>query len=695
MHYLTTIHPALSRSCFVRFLLLLCFALLFPRASFAAILTIDPPSGSFVVGSTIQVPIWVNSEAEPINAIEIDIAFPPEKLQLVSPSTGHSIITLWTAPPLFNNQKGEVSFQGVIPNGITTSKGLITTLSFRVKSPGKAYVQFKDATKVLKHDGLGTNVLNGKNGAVYYLLLPPPAGPLVASPTHPDPSVTYPSNNIILSWVPEDSTVSEYSYVFTDGPLDVPDDISEGSKTSMMYRGIPDGRHYFHIKSYQNGVWGGVTHFSISIDATPPADFPLKISPKPPIELNKESMLEFGTTDSYSGVDYYEVKVISLERGTKEGTAGTTAADQTLFVEATSPYLLPAFSEPGRHDVIIHAFDRAGNMRESKIELVVVERFLNISTSGVEFVEYALFPWWLIISSLLTLTCLLVGVAYVVRKRHHKIHEQLETGVLPPEIASASENLKEKQKKYTKEYTGITQLVLLPLLLCGSIFTAHPAHADTVKLEPPIISTLSRDIANDEIFYVGGMTALPSAQITIYVENTQTGETFSEQATVDRRGEWFYRHDGFLPAGNYMLWAQESVAGTMSPPSPQEVLLVHRAALQFGFSRLSFAAIYAFTASFLFIIILTLMAYIIFHHREAQRKRARWLLEVKEAEEFTKQGFAMLRRDIEAELSVIRKIKLTGALRAEEVGREQQLMKDLSWVEESLAKEIGDITKAS
>ena len=238
---------------FIRFFLLLCLGYAIPGLSFAAVLTMDPPSGSYVVGSTVEVPIWVNSEGQPINAINIDIKFPPEKLQLISPSTGHSIVTLWTAPPSFNNQSGTVSFEGVIPNGITTSKGLITTLGFRVKSPGKAYVQFANTTKVLKHDGLGTDVLNGTNGAVYYLLLPPPAGPIVASQTHPDPSVTYPSNNIILSWVPEDSRVTEFSYILTDTPLDTPDDISEGSRTSIMYHGIPDGKHYFHIKSYQIG----------------------------------------------------------------------------------------------------------------------------------------------------------------------------------------------------------------------------------------------------------------------------------------------------------------------------------------------------------------------------------------------------------------------------------------------------------
>jgi hypothetical protein len=648
----------------------------------------DPSSGSFVVGSTFDVPIWVNSEDQPINAISIDIKFPADKLQLVSPSTGRSIITLWTAPPSFNNQSGTVSFQGVIPNGITTSRGLITTLTFRVKTPGKAYVQFTSSAKVLKHDGLGTDVLNATNGAVYYLLLPPPAGPLVASPTHPDPSITYPSNNIILSWVPEDAAITEYSYVFTDTPLDIPDNISEGSKTSVMYRDIPDGRHYFHIKSYQDGVWGGTTHFSISLDTTPPAEFPLIVLPKSPIERNKESVLQFQTTDAYSGVDYYEVKVISLHDKSMN-VQDNPSIDQQLFVEATSPFIIPAFSTVGRHDIIVRAFDRTGNVRESRIQLAVVSPVINITTTHIEFVGHFSIPWWIAVLSLLILILILIGVAYAVRSRHHRIHAVLDAGTLPTPVQATATDLEKKQK----EYLRITQLVLLPMILASAFFASAPAHADTVKLEPPIIGTIAHDIANDEIFYIGGMNALPDALIIVYVENTRTGETFTETAIVDRRGEWFYQHDGFLPAGDYVLWAQESIGDTMSPPSPQEKLSVHRVALQFGFSRLSYAVLYAMLAATLFLVVLCLMLYILFHHREAERKYKRWLNEVREAEESVQRGFAVLKRDIEAELTAVRKMKLTGALRAEEVGREEQLLKDLAWVEASITKEISDIEK--
>lgn len=668
-----------------RVVLFLLLGFLSPVTGFAAVLTIDPPTGSFMVGSTIEVPIWVNSEEQPINAIAIDIKFPPEKLQLISPSIGRSIITLWTAPPSFNNQLGTVSFQGVIPNGITTSKGLITVLSFRVKAPSKAYVQFGVNTKVLKHDGIGTDVLTGRNSAVYDLILPPPAGPIVASQTHPDSSAYYSSNNVILSWVPEDASVSEYSYVFTDTPLDHPDNISEGSKTTLLHRNIPDGRHYFHIKSYRNGVWGGTTHFLLNIDTEPPAEFSLNILPKPPILRGRESVIQFQTTDTYSGIDYYELKIISLE-----GEGGIVSApDQPLFVEAISPHVLSGFSETGRYDVVVRAFDRAGNMRESSGEILVKGQALHVTTSNIEFIGYFVVPWWVLLLILLSTAVILWTLSRKIRERHKNIHIALFEKKLPKPVAALASDLKEKQKTYVR----LTQLVIIPMLLLSGIFGMHSARAEELQLEAPIISTLSREISNKEIFYVGGTTALPGASITLYIKNIQTGETAMRSTIVDKRGEWFYQHDSFLSAGEYALWSQESFEEVVSPPSPQERLIVYADALQFGFSRVSYATLYVALALLLFLIILALIGHIVFHHREGKRKLERWQKEVREAEESVRRGFAVLKRDILAELDVVRKMKLVGKLRAEELGREEELLRDLEWVELSIAKEISDIEK--
>ncbi|MDZ4229681.1 MAG: hypothetical protein U1C53_00935, partial [Candidatus Veblenbacteria bacterium] len=67
---------------------------------------------------------------------------------------------------------------------------------------------------------------------------------------------------------------------------------------------------------------------------------------------------------------------------------------------------------------------------------------------------------------------------------------------------------------------------------------------------------------------------------------------------------------------------------------------------------------------------------------------------IREAEESVRRGFAVLKRDIQAELNVVRKAKLSKQLSAEEHAREAELMKDLDWVEKYIGKEVWDVEQA-
>lgn len=659
-----------------------------PMISSAASLNLDPSTGTFVVGSTFEVPIYVGTDNEAINAINIQAKFPPDKLQLVSPSAGKSVITLWTEQPSYNNQNGSITLQGVIPNGLMVGKGLVTTLTFRVKAPGDAYVKFLGDTKILRHDGLGTDVLRETNGAVYHLILPPPAGPVVASQTHPDPSVIYRSNSVLLSWTPEDSEVSNYSYMLSSDAVDMPDDEAEGNKTSVLYKNLNDGRYFFHIKAFRNGAWGGVTHFQINIDTNPPAVFSLAILPSERILRNKQSIVQFGTTDGFSGIDHYEINVVPL----KPVALAATNDDQPIFIEATSPYVLQGKSETGKYDIIVRAFDKAGNFQEAKGQLKIVMPLFGLSgESGIEIGDNILIPWWMVLTVLILGVIILMVIAVETRRRHRIADRNLTNGLLPISITTPAAQLEEKKK----QYLNITQLVVALLFLAASFIGGVPeARAQsTVNIDPPIITSLSRNIGNDEIFYIGGSTSIPDATVVVFLQNMSTGETYNLTSKVERSGEWFYRHDRFLAAGDYILWAQARIADQTSPPSPQEHMSVKRTALQFGSTRLSYEFVFGVLALFLLLIIACLFVYISYHARLARAKHVRWMKEVNEAEESIRTGFAVLKRDIESELSFVRKSKLSGMLRAEELGKEEQLLRDLAWVEQNITKEVIDIEK--
>ena len=144
-----------------------------------ASLYLRPASGTYTVGSTFEVGIYINTGGQNANAIKVDIQFPPDKLQIVSPNLGKSIVAFWVIQPTFSNSNGTISFQGgVPPPGINTTDGYISSIIFRVVNIGSAAVSIKDTSRVLLADGKGTDILGSRSDAIFSLKLPSPAGPL-------------------------------------------------------------------------------------------------------------------------------------------------------------------------------------------------------------------------------------------------------------------------------------------------------------------------------------------------------------------------------------------------------------------------------------------------------------------------------------------------------------------------------------
>jgi len=666
---------------FLFFFILFSFFFLGAEAK-AATLSVGPSAGAFTVDSTFNVSVFLNTEGQSINALEASLVFPQDRLHVVSPSTGQSIISVWTAQPRFNNQTGRIDLQGGIPGGINVSNGLITTIVFRVKSVGVSTLKFLDNSKVLLNDGKGTDALEQKINGVYQLILPPPAGPLVASETHPDQSIWYSNTHVALQWA-SDVEVDNYSYILNEEPVDMPDDIGEGLKNSVVYRNVSDGIHYFHIKASKDGAWGGITHFAVKIDAAPPAEFPIDISPSPRT-VRRQPSIQFITTDALSGIDRYELKIIPLKLQKSENP-GKNSDSQPFFIEAQSPYISSEL-ELGTYDVIVRVYDKAGNYREVAQRLAIVSPIFEvIPGKGLEILNVFFIPWmWFWIGAGLLLI-FLIFISWRVYKWDKSVGLRRAKKQLPEHIKNQLEEL----RKYQERYGG--KILFLFFLIGTMVFPLQGILGQQVELAPPLITTISRNISNEEIFYIGGKTDSPETQIIIYLQNLQSGETMSQIVSSDKRGDWFYRHNTFLASGNYRLWAQSKILDQMSPPSPQIDMKVEQTAIQFGVSRISYETLYKGVSVVLFLLFLGLIGYILFLGNRGRKKHIQFSKEMGEVQEALRRGFAILRRDIEAELAYERKTRPKKSFTPEEKAKEEQTMKDLEAVEQCIGKEVLDV----
>lgn len=380
-------------------------------AAAGASLYFSPNGGTFFVGSTFDVSIFVNTGGNDINAVKIDLKFDPKKIQIASPTAGKSFISVWIAQPTYSNIDGKASFQGGMPSpGINTSAGLVSTVTFRVVAPGETSVYFLESSKILLDDGKGSNVLTSLSKGVYALTIPPPEGPKIFSSTHPDQNKWYRNNNPTFSWEKE-PLVTAFSYNVSQSFYDEPDNISEGNHTSISFTDLKDGIWYFSVKARKDGVWGGVSRYIVQIDATPPAIFEILFEPilKSVVSISREPIIRFITTDALSGIDHYEFRHIDLTGEEKE---------EGFFIEVSGPYKLPTLSL-GEHDILVRAFDMAGNWRDSakKLEVIPIDRLIYVTKKGV-YIWTILFSWRKVFLLLIILLILVLTLLYLWWKSH-------------------------------------------------------------------------------------------------------------------------------------------------------------------------------------------------------------------------------------------------------------------------------------
>jgi len=358
-------------------LLLVVFLLLFSIFSHAnaATLFLSPANGSYSVGQTFSVSVYVSSSDQAMNAVSVNISFPSNLLQVVSLSKTNSIITNWVQEPSFSNTSGTINLEGIVLNpGYQGNSGRIITITFKAKSAGTAEVVFTSSS-VLANDGLGTNILTNMGKASYVIENPietpvapqaetpsktigTPHAPEIISSTHPDSNKWYQSTIAKFSWQIGPDIISD-SVSIDKNPRTVPQTVFTPPIISKEISDLSEGVWYLHVQLRNSYGWGDVSHFRFQIDTTPPEPFNIQVDNNND-PTNPQPILKFKADDALSGIDHYEIKI---------GEMSTIKVSPEEM--PNDSYKLP-ITPPGQYTVIIRALDKAGNYSVSVTNLNIL-----------------------------------------------------------------------------------------------------------------------------------------------------------------------------------------------------------------------------------------------------------------------------------------------------------------------------------
>ena len=339
-------------------------SLLLPSVS----IRFSPSSGTFVAGSTFEVPVVLDTKGASVNTVAVVVHFDSDKLSVVRPSSDQSIVGLWLEPPSYDNTHGTAKYVGAIPNGIVTNAGVIGTLTFKAKITGSATLSIRNDSEALLNDGLGSQARIEGGRATYSIIPKPPEGLRVFSDTHPSQETWYNNKSPVFYWESYPGTTG-YSYVLDNKPSTIPESTILSTEAVRAYQDLEDGLWYFHVKALVNGGWSPTGHHLVRIDTTPPAEFKPEVNYllAAPVVVER-ALVSFFTTDNLSGIARYEVGVI-------DKTA--PVSESPLFEETQSPYQVSTVTAAGSR-VIVRAIDNAGNVRDESINVTSPTLFMNL-----------------------------------------------------------------------------------------------------------------------------------------------------------------------------------------------------------------------------------------------------------------------------------------------------------------------------
>lgn len=365
-------------------LAVIIFVLIFllAKRTDAASLSIELSSTQVKVGDTVTATVYVNAGGEAVNNVEGEIAVPSDILYIQSVGTAGSVLNLWVEQPSY--YQGSVSFNGGITNpGYSGSRGRVLIVSMKAIKNGNASVVFQSSS-VRANDGLGTDVLRSKSGAVLAVANKAEAktpitdtktidvnkitpvtspdvspinklalnAPVIESVLAADSNKWYNTNKTTFTWKIPDEAIAIKS-LFNNKANSDPSLQSVATSKSKTIENIADGIWYFHLKYKTTDGWSKVAHKKIKIDTSGPD----KIDSN--YELNDLGLVKLNILAHDKLSNVIRLNLIPEK--------STPISLKNIKNSSASHVFSSEYS--GVKDIIIEAFDEAGNKNSKTIAI--------------------------------------------------------------------------------------------------------------------------------------------------------------------------------------------------------------------------------------------------------------------------------------------------------------------------------------
>ncbi len=351
-------------------------AMAFSSVTKAATLYFSPDTENLGIGADFKVDVKIDIQNTPANAVQATIKFSPSVVSLLDFDKSNSVFNFWLQEPVISAQDGTIVFTAGTTNGISGSALEVISLHFKTVGAGVSQISATNAA-VTASDGSGTNILStikSANVGVETQILAPatpvaevpqkivrpavaatglPAKPQLRVPLYPDQTRWYSQvGNAIALWdLPPD--VTQVSARLTQGQetkIGTPEtDLFNGKDFGILKEGI----WYVRVQFKNNIGWGDPAYYKISLDATAPLPFDIKIDSA--ASDNPSPVISYETNDSLSGIFQYAILIDGEE----------------IARTASSSLKLPP-QTPGQHTVTARAYDLAGNSIEDSLSFEIL-----------------------------------------------------------------------------------------------------------------------------------------------------------------------------------------------------------------------------------------------------------------------------------------------------------------------------------